>query len=414
MPRGSSLISWQAWLAALLTVALAVFLSLLGSELARLNAVHRLDTLRSAHWTERARVFTQTNHALRLFRLYLLTLTTVLVLFGMPGLGSQPLLRFSAVVGLMALGVGDPLARRWVGRATAGSSTGPSWLETKRFGLMMFPAFWILIAFGLLAPQSYDAWGWAWASALLITLIIAQAGGAALLCRAWGIIGPPTDTLRQAVQSVAQAAGVRQPTVYELKTAHANAMALPTLGWILFTSGAVAHLEPRALSAIAAHELGHLRESRLIKVVRIASGAALFLSIALVPAFPEEPLIGLACGCGLFAFVALGMRAISVRLEHRADAMAHQHEHEEGDYAAALERIYQLNWMAAGVVNRTHPSLYDRMERAGVRPSYPRPKPAPRGPVLLALGFGAVGGLGLAFVVNPLLVTLLESLSQAG
>ena len=78
MPRGSSAISWLAWMAPVLTVALAILLSLLGSELVRLNAVRQLDALRSAHWTEQARVFTQTNNVLRLFRLYLVTLTATL------------------------------------------------------------------------------------------------------------------------------------------------------------------------------------------------------------------------------------------------------------------------------------------------------------------------------------------------
>ena len=414
MARGSSVISWEAWLAALLTVALAVFLSLLGSELVRLSVVRQLDGLRAAHWTERAQLFTQTNNALRLFRLYLVTLTLTFMLSSMSGVGSQPLLRFSALAGLIAIGVGDPLAGRWIRRATAGSMTPSSWLETKGFGLMMFPAFWILIAFGLAAPRGYDALGWLWAAAFLLTLTVAQAGGAALLCRAWGIIRPASDGLRQAVALVAQGAGGPQPAVYELKLAHANAMALPTLGWILFTSGAIAQLEPRAISAIAAHELGHLRESRLIKVLRVAGGVALFLTIGFVPAFPEQPLIGLAYGCGLFALLALGLRTASVRLEHRADALAHQHEREHGDYAAALERIYQLNWMGAGVVNRTHPSLYDRMEKAGVQPDYARPKPPARTPTLLALGFGLVGAVGLTFVVNPILAALFESLSQTG
>ena len=100
---------------------------------------------------------------------------------------------------------------------------------------------------------------------------------------------------------------------------------------------------------------------------------------------------------------------ITVTTTHRADALAHRHEHDAGDYAAALERVYQLNWMAAGVVNRTHPSLYDRMEKAGVRPSYARPKPPARSPGLLALAFGLVGALALAFIVNPLLAALFET-----
>jgi hypothetical protein len=94
--------------------------------------------------------------------------------------------------------------------------------------------------------------------------------------------------------------------------------------------------------------------------------------------------------------------------------LALQQEHAQGDYAAALERVYQLNWIGPGVVNRTHPSLYDRMEKAGAQPAYARPKPPARTPALLALGFGLVGALALAFVVNPMLAALFELLTQTG
>jgi Zn-dependent protease with chaperone function len=412
MSPGPSDISWLAWIARLFTVVLAILLSLLGTELVRMNAQRRLDGLRSRHWTEQARVFTETNKVTRLFRLYLITMTTTLMLYAEPELSPPQVLRFGAVVALLVLVVGDPLAGRWVRRATAGSLTPSSWLEAKGFGLMMFPSFWLLSAFGLMAPVRYDWRGWVWASALLLALAVAQAGGVALLCRALGIVRPATHELRELVASIARAAGVPEPPVYELKSARVNAMALPTLGWMVFTSAAVEQLEPGAISVVAAHELGHLRESLLIKLVRVASGAALFLAVGFVPAFPQQPMIGLAYGCGLFALVALGLRVLSVRLERRADAVAHEHEQQAGDYAAALERIYQLNWMGAGVVNRTHPSLYDRMEKAGVKPTYARPAPPARSPTWLALAFGLVGALTLAFIVNPLLVALLESLTQ--
>jgi len=282
------------------------------------------------------------------------------------------------------------------------------------FGLLMFPSRWILIAFGLLAPQRYDVSGWLWAGALLLTLGVAQAGGGALLCRALGILRPASAELRQLVASVAQAAGVRAPPVYELKLARANALALPMLGWVAFTSAAVQHLEPQALSVIAAHELGHLRESLLVKLTRVAVGVSISLTILLIPAFPREPLLGVAYGFGSFALVALGMRVLSVRLERRADALAHDHEHERGDYATALARVYELNWMAAGAVSRTHPSLYDRMQQAGVRPDYARPKPSARVPKLLALAFGLVIAVGLVFIVCPLLAELLGRTGSGG
>lgn len=394
------------WSAPTLTVVLAWLVSFIGAELVRASAVHKLDGLRAAHWTERARVFTDTIHTVRLFRGYLITLTTMLVMFGVPDLGPQRILRFCAAVALAVTLLGDPGAARWVRRATAGGLTPSSWREAQSFALLMFPSRWLLIGCVLLAPQRYDAYGWVWAGASLVALGVAQAGGAAVLCRALGIVRPASEEMRSLVASVAHAASTAAPPVYELKLSRVNAMALPTLGWIIFTSAAVQQLEPAELSAIAAHELGHLREPFLAKLARIAAGMSIFSTIGFMPAFPEAPFIGLAYGCGLFVIVALGMRTLSVRLERRADALAHDHQQDPGAYAAALERVYQLNWIAAGVVNRTHPSLHERMERAGVQPDYARPQPSARGPKLLALAFGAVISITLAFIVCPILAQL--------
>jgi Zn-dependent protease with chaperone function len=394
------------WSAPGLTVVLAWLASVIGAELVRASAVHKLDGLRAAHWTERARVFTDTINTVRLFRGYLITLTTMLVMFGVPDLGPQRILRFGAAVALAVTLLGDPGAARWVRRATAGGLTPSSWREAQSFALLMFPSRWLLIGVVLLAPQRYDAYGWVWAGTSLVALGVAQAGGGAVLCRALGLVRLASEEMRALVASVAQAASIAAPPVYELKLSRVNAMALPTLGWIIFTSAAVQQLEPAELSVIAAHELGHLREPFLAKLARIGAGVSIFSTIGFMPAFPEAPFIGLAYGCGLFVIVALGMRTLSVRLERRADALAHDHQQDPGAYAAALERVYQLNWIAAGVVNRTHPSLHERMERAGVQPNYARPQPSARGPKLLALAFGAVISIALAFIVCPILAHL--------
>jgi hypothetical protein len=80
-------------------------------------------------------------------------------------------------------------------------------------------------------------------------------------------------------------------------------------------------------------------------------------------------------------------------------------------YAAALERVHQLNWIGAGTVNRTHPSLYERLQQAGVRPNYPRPRPASRGALALLMVLALVVALFLVFVVNPALTAWLEALT---
>jgi hypothetical protein len=70
-------------------------------------------------------------------------------------------------------------------------------------------------------------------------------------------------------------------------------------------------------------------------------------------------------------------RAISHRLELRADGVAKANEPDPGVYARALERLYEDGLLPA--VNTQaqsgHPHLYDRLLAAGVTPSFPRPRP---------------------------------------
>jgi Zn-dependent protease with chaperone function len=405
---GSNTTTWVQWVSPALTIVLAFVIAQLGVEVVRGGTVRLLDSLRSAHWTEQTRVFTEANTLSRLFRAYMLTMTTALVLYGQDGLGPRQLLRAAGLVTLLVMLTGDPLGARWVRRATAGQLTPLSWVEIQRFGLLMFPARWVLCLFAALAPERYDTAGWAWAASLLFTLSVVQAGGTYWVARAMGVLSPVPETVRSRVEAVAQAGGAPAPPVYELKFARANALALPLLGWMVFTSSALERLEPPALSAVAAHELGHLREPLGLKLLRVAGGVSLFFVMGFVPAFPEQPLRGFLYGCWLFIIVALGMRLLSRHLERRADALAHRHEAEPGTYVAALERLYQLNWVGAGVVNATHPSLYDRARQAGVQPDYERPKRPLRGARLLVLAFALVFSVCLAFIANPMLAGLLE------
>jgi Zn-dependent protease with chaperone function len=400
---GPNTTSWVPWLAPTLTVLLALLVSLIGAEVIRGSAAGHLDGLRSAHWTAQTQVFSETNKLTALFRVYLITLTTTLVLFFQADLRPQSALRFGALVLLLVLLAGDPLAGRWVRRATAGQLAPLSWREMQRFGLLMFPARWLLIAFAAVAPRRYDALGWLWAAGLLGSLSLVSAGAAAWLARICGWLQPVSEAVRAEVAALARGAGGPVPKSYELKMARANALALPLLGWMVFTSAALEQLEPQAVSAIAAHELGHLREPLPIKLLRVAGGTSLFCLMGFVPAYPDSPLSGFSYGCGLFVVLAWGMRMLSRSLERRADRVARHHEADAGDYAAALERLYQLNWMAAGVASPSHPSLYDRLEQAGVCPRYARPPAPARSPRLLVFAFALIFALFLAFMLNPML-----------
>src|SRR6185369_3477368 len=151
--------SWANWVAASVTGMLAVAASFAGAELVRALAARRLEALRTAHWTEQARIYTQANAHAHLFRSTLIAMTAVLALFGVPQLGPQGTLRFAALLGASVMVLGDPFVGRWIRRATAGALVPVPWRDQQRFGLLMFPARWVLLVFAVLAPERYDALG---------------------------------------------------------------------------------------------------------------------------------------------------------------------------------------------------------------------------------------------------------------
>jgi Zn-dependent protease with chaperone function len=274
----------------------------------------------------------------------------------------------------------------------------------------MYPARYVVALFAAIAPSRYDASGWVWAMSLVASLVFVYAGGAAWLARGAGLLKPARSSLRLVVEAAVRSvdSSVSAAKVYEMQFAGSNAMALPLLRWVVFTSAAVERLERRALGAILAHELAHLDEPLTIKLLRVGMGAAMALPIAFVPAFSENPVVGFLYGLALFTIIGGAMRSLWRYLERRADKRAREHEHHEGAYAAALERIYQLNWADAGVASATHPSLYDRLVQAGAPPNYPRPPAAARGPRLLALAYGLVLSLALGIFVYRGLVGAVE------
>jgi Zn-dependent protease with chaperone function len=274
----------------------------------------------------------------------------------------------------------------------------------------MYPARYVVALFAVIAPARYDAAGYVWVGSFVAALIFVYVGGAAWLARAAGLLKPVSRELQLMFEAEVRTElpSIAMPHVYEVSFPRNNAMALPMLGWVVFTSAALERLEPGALRAILAHELAHLAEPRAIKLLRVGMGASTALTIAFVPAFSENPLVGFIYGLGLFTIVSVAMRWLWRYLERRADRRARDHEHDTGAYAAALERLYQLNWAAAGVAGPMHPSLYDRLVQAGAPPSYPRPPAAARRPRLLALACGFVAGLTLGIFVYQALARVVE------
>jgi hypothetical protein len=155
---------------------------------------------------------------------------------------------------------------------------------------------------------------------------------------------------------------------------------------MMFTTGAAALLSDRELAAVAAHEIGHLGESRAVTFVRVLRVLIIVPLVLLIPLVAGGGWMGSVYVLGPMILIQYVFAAFSRRMEARADAVAHMCT-DEGVYAATLEAIHRVNLIPV-VLNRgaSHPDLYDRMVAAGVTPAYPRPAKPSRavGPAALA------------------------------
>ncbi len=254
----------------------------------------------------------------------------------------------------------------------------------------------VVVAMLVLLEPRFDARNVAIASVGFLAYTGSIVWGALPLARVLGLLRPPSERLRAAVERASQRTKVVPRAVFEIDLPMANAFALVVPRWIVFTTACSA-LGEREIEAIACHELGHLSEPRAVVCARVLAGYRLFpvgfLAVLYSSVGVEQTLVSFVA---LFLAVHLAQRALARRMEVRADRVAHVHEDDAGVYALALEHLYQLNLAPAVLAGRgaTHPALYDRMKAAGVEPSWPRPRPPSRGRLL--------AGSGVAILVGPL------------
>jgi Zn-dependent protease with chaperone function len=222
----------------------------------------------------------------------------------------------------------------------------------------------------------------------LLVLSFGVVGGGLLLLRLLGLMGPASPRLATIVAEAAGRTGIEPRAAYELKSIAANAFALPLWHRVIFTDKALQELTDEQLVTICVHELAHLAEPRATTTLRVVSGMFVFLPLIVV-----RPVIGSFGFSGFSLLVAgalvtfLVARRVARGMEVRADTSAKAHQREEGTYARALERLYEVNLIPAvqWQKRRTHPHLYDRLLAAGVTPTYPRPAPPSRARYYLAV-----------------------------
>jgi Zn-dependent protease with chaperone function len=386
------------WASALLVLPLAFVVSLLSTLIGLLFPLRHLRKAKSAPWWERAR------HAQPA------RIAAILGLVFMPGLAAMlagqvgPLSRISNpwLVLLAALGafLGAAVVRVHVERRVVQRHVSfLAWArDVSSFGLVLggnvlFPAFGLVVA--ALIPGER-----VWVATLLAAcgMVLALAGAGRWIARAIGLLRPPSPRILAIVERAASSVGVRPRRVSELRWSMTNALAWPRVGEIAFTSGALESLTDDDLVAICSHELGHLKETRAIIITRMALGALLAMPFVFMPLLAATTGVWGFLGIGLYVFVAQRVRShVSIRLEQRADATAHEHQVADGDYARALERLTAANVTPAVLGARTtHPEVYDRLVAAGVSPSFARPARPPRARAVSAVWLSMAIAAGLS------------------
>jgi Zn-dependent protease with chaperone function len=179
------------------------------------------------------------------------------------------------------------------------------------------------------------------------------------------------------LEPVFQTAGIRPRALWVVSTTWANALAYPLRKTIVVTERLLELLTPAELAAIVAHELGHLKEG---PKAWLRLGLLWFLSgAAFIYPFiePDDHSVFFVAAFGSFFLGAAAMRPWARQREHDADSVAMQTS-DAAVYARALEKLYEANLYPATQRGGTHASLYDRLERAGITPDYPRPALPPR------------------------------------
>jgi Zn-dependent protease with chaperone function len=254
-----------------------------------------------------------------------------------------------------------------------------SWISNLGFRLVLFsPHIFVLFATPQLLPDSLDFQAIVILIAALLILAFGASGGGYMIARWIRLARPASPRLVDIVAEATARTGIHAWAAYELKSSTANAIAIPIWRRLVFTNTALETLTDAELTAVCVHELAHLNEPWILLTVRVIRGMLLFLPILVASPVWHEfggwGVYGLICGC-LIAYLLTGR--IPRRMEVRADAAGRTHEGEEGTYARALERLYEINLVPAVMPGkrRPHPHLYDRLITAGVPPSYPRPLP---------------------------------------
>lgn len=222
------------------------------------------------------------------------------------------------------------------------------------------------VAYVALMPARYDWRGVLWAvlgcgALFLLRFRLGEVVLIRLLAR------PARPEAVAIVNRAAAASGVEAPQAVEVSSPYVNAFACARARAIGFTDSALELLSDEELELVAKHELGHLSEGLRVQLVRASFAMKSWLFVAFLPAITPA-IKALVYGAACYFIVGVVERWLRRTLEHRADSHVLAGGDDDGAYARALQRLYELNLMQ-GKGASTHPDLEDRVARAGGRVS---------------------------------------------
>lgn len=235
-------------------------------------------------------------------------------------------------------------------------------------------------------------------SAGLIAYFWLQFGGLLQIGRWLGFLRPADPEVSEMAKELARHWQRPAPTVWLFNLGSANALALPFARAVLITDKARPLFSADELLAILAHELAHLYEDKVTRLMRLLAPLLyipLLKVLLMMVTDPEKslPLLVLVPAIMIgFIFVSRRRR----RMEVRADLFGSRLHDDKSIYAQALAKLYQANEIPAVMPRKrsVHPHLYDRMLVAGITPDFPRPNPPPRWGSLVVLSVAAVNMVG--------------------
>jgi Zn-dependent protease with chaperone function len=262
---------WVVWGPLVVRLPLAFAISFLVASLASIISGWPLRRAAGLPWMERARLAYPARIPVRQMCLLLILISTFFVSY----FGGQlcPISNglLAILMGLASYG-GSAIAFFFgERRIRQGRYTFAEWISgLLLYWLLFAPLLLMALIFIPLMPRTFDVNTIFLFAAAVATIMFFGVGGGLFIARILGLMNPAPQHVRDLVEEVSRGMGVHVRSVYLMSLPVAQAVALPLLKCVAFTPKTLDILNDDELSAVCAHELGHLSESWFMLAGRLA------------------------------------------------------------------------------------------------------------------------------------------------